>query len=187
VLEGFVLVFAYSSSVSLCLSLCLSLTLSLALSDSLSDSLSVSLPVCLSVCLSISLCLSLCVSLSLSLSVSLSLSLSLFIYFEIALASLDLAIYSPCQSHISGLPVSAEITEICATSHDCFVCLFVCLFRDRVSLYSPGCPGTHSVDQAGLELRNLPVSASQLLGLKVCTTTAWLSQNFCNLFSVNCL
>ena len=36
----------------------------------------------------------------------------------------------------------------------CFV-FFVCLFRDRVSLCSPGCPGTHSVDQAGLELRNL--------------------------------
>jgi hypothetical protein len=30
-----------------------------------------------------------------------------------------------------------------------------------VSLYSPGCPGTHFVDQAGLELRNLPASASQ--------------------------
>jgi pyrrolidone-carboxylate peptidase len=56
-----------------------------------------------------------------------------------------------------------------------FVCLFVCLFfQDRVSLYSPGCPGTHSVDQAGLELRNPPASASQVLGLKVCTTTAWL-------------
>jgi hypothetical protein len=36
--------------------------------------------------------------------------------------------------------------------------------------YSPGCPGTHSVDQAGLELRNQPVSASQVLGLKVCAT-----------------
>jgi hypothetical protein len=31
-------------------------------------------------------------------------------------------------------------------------------FRDRVSLCSPGCPGTHSVDQAGLEIRNLPAS-----------------------------
>jgi hypothetical protein len=41
-----------------------------------------------------------------------------------------------------------------------FVCLFVLVFRDRVSLYSPGCPGTRSVDQAGLELRNLPASAS---------------------------
>jgi hypothetical protein len=50
--------------------------------------------------------------------------------------------------------------------------LFVCLFfRDRVSLYSPGCPGTHSVDQAGLELRNPPASASRVVGLKVCTTT----------------
>jgi hypothetical protein len=34
------------------------------------------------------------------------------------------------------------------------------VFRDRVSLCSPGCPGTHSVDQAGLELRNPPASAS---------------------------
>jgi hypothetical protein len=45
-------------------------------------------------------------------------------------------------------------------------------FRDRVSLYSPGCPGTHLVDQVGLELRNPPASASQVLGLKVCATTA---------------
>jgi hypothetical protein len=47
-----------------------------------------------------------------------------------------------------------------------FFCLFVFVFPDRVSLYSPGCPGTHSVDQAGLGLRNLPASASQVLGLK---------------------
>jgi hypothetical protein len=57
-----------------------------------------------------------------------------------------------------------------------FVCLFgvvvlFCFFRDRASLYSPGCPGTHSVDQAGLELRNSPASASQVLGLKACATT----------------
>jgi hypothetical protein len=45
------------------------------------------------------------------------------------------------------------------------------VFRERVSLYRPGCPGTHFVDQAGLKLRNLPASASQVLGLKVCTTT----------------
>ena len=52
-------------------------------------------------------------------------------------------------------------------------CLFVFVvvvfvFRDRVSLYSPGCPGTHFVEQAGLKLRNLPASASQVLGLKAC-------------------
>ncbi|GAB1301749.1 Disintegrin and metalloproteinase domain-containing protein 32 [Apodemus speciosus] len=36
---------------------------------------------------------------------------------------------------------------------------------DRVSLYSPGCSGTHAIDQAGLELRNLPASASQSAGI----------------------
>jgi hypothetical protein len=51
-----------------------------------------------------------------------------------------------------------------------FVCLFVCLFQDRVSLYSPGCPGTHFVNQAGPELRN--PSASRVLGLKACASTA---------------
>jgi hypothetical protein len=44
------------------------------------------------------------------------------------------------------------------------------VFRDRVSLYSPGYPGTHFVDQAGLELRNSPSSASRVLGLKACAT-----------------
>jgi hypothetical protein len=42
----------------------------------------------------------------------------------------------------------------------------------RFLCYSPDCPGTHFVDQAGLELRNLPASASQVLGLKACATTA---------------
>jgi hypothetical protein len=58
----------------------------------------------------------------------------------------------------------------------CFV-LFCFVFRDKASLYSPGCPGTHSVDQADLELRNLPASASQVLGLKACPTTARLLFN----------
>jgi hypothetical protein len=53
-----------------------------------------------------------------------------------------------------------------------FVCLFVFVFLDRVSLYGPGCPGTHFVAQTGLELRNPPASASQVLGLKACATTA---------------
>jgi hypothetical protein len=58
----------------------------------------------------------------------------------------------------------------------CFV-LFWWVFRDRVSLYSPGCPGTNSVDQADLELRNPPASASQVLGLKACATTP--GENMC--------
>jgi hypothetical protein len=58
-----------------------------------------------------------------------------------------------------------------------FLFLFL-FFRDRVSLYSPGCFGTHFVDQAGLELRNPP--ASQVLGLKVCATTVWLESENLN-------
>jgi hypothetical protein len=59
-----------------------------------------------------------------------------------------------------------------------FLFLFVFVFQDRVSLCSPGCPGTHSVDQAGLELRNLPAFASQVLGSKVCATTAHLYTSY---------
>jgi hypothetical protein len=46
------------------------------------------------------------------------------------------------------------------------------VFQDRVSLCSPGCLGTHSVDQVGLEPRDSPASASQVLELKECATTA---------------
>jgi hypothetical protein len=65
---------------------------------------------------------------------------------------------------------------VCVSVHMCLCVtffLFFCfvLFQDRVSLCSPGCPGTHSVDQAGLELGNLPASASQVLGSKACATT----------------
>jgi hypothetical protein len=57
--------------------------------------------------------------------------------------------------------------------------LFVAL-DDRVSLCSPGCPETHSIDQDGLKLRNLPASASasQVLRLKACTATARTKYNF---------
>jgi hypothetical protein len=65
-----------------------------------------------------------------------------------------------------------------------FVLFFV--FRDRVSLYSPCCPGTHFVDQAGLELRNPPASASRVLGLKACTTTPGLFMHFKKIFIIIC-
>ena len=48
-------------------------------------------------------------------------------------------------------------------------------FQDRVFLYSPGSPGTQSVDQAGPKLRNPSASTSQVLGLQVCATTAQLT------------
>jgi hypothetical protein len=61
-----------------------------------------------------------------------------------------------------------------------FVCFFGLLlfFWDRVSLYSPGCSGTHFVDQAGLELRNPSSSASRVLGSKACATTPSLKSTF---------
>ena len=59
-----------------------------------------------------------------------------------------------------------------------FFFFFFSFFWDRVSLCSPGCPGNHSVDQAGLKLRNSPASASQVLGLKACATTPSLVQFF---------
>ncbi|GAB1296499.1 Eukaryotic translation initiation factor 4E type 1B [Apodemus speciosus] len=40
-----------------------------------------------------------------------------------------------------------------------------------VSLYSPGCPGTHSVDHAGLELKSACLCLPSA-GIKGCTTTA---------------
>jgi hypothetical protein len=52
-----------------------------------------------------------------------------------------------------------------------FFFFFFLVFRDKVSLYNPGCPGTHSVDQAVLELRNPPASDSHVLGLKACANT----------------
>jgi hypothetical protein len=64
------------------------------------------------------------------------------------------------------------------------VLVLVLVFRDRVSLYSPGCPGTHSVDQAGLELRNLLASASRVLGLKACITMPGFPYGFLKGFSV---
>ena len=96
-------------------------------------------------------------------------------------------------SSLSRLLVSIHVRHKCAhiswlfreidhTDPQFLFCLFVC-FRDRVSLCSPGCPGTHFVDQAGLELRNPPASASRVLGLKGCATTPGFPQFlFSNLF-----
>ena len=56
------------------------------------------------------------------------------------------------------------------------ICLSVCLSLvsfETMFLCSPCSPGVHSVDHAGLELKDPPASASRVLGLKVCTT-AWL-------------
>jgi len=46
-------------------------------------------------------------------------------------------------------------------------CLFVSFCFLSVILYNSGYSGNHSIDQAGLELRNPPASASRVLGLKM--------------------
>ena len=58
-----------------------------------------------------------------------------------------------------------------ASKKQCFVFVF------ETGLYSPGCPGTYFVDQAGLELRNPPASTFQVLGLKAYTTTTQLQRS----------
>jgi hypothetical protein len=62
-------------------------------------------------------------------------------------------------------------------------------------LCNSNCPGTPSVEQADLKLRNPPASASQVLRLKACATTArpllsyfFLKINYCiYLHSILCL
>jgi hypothetical protein len=71
-----------------------------------------------------------------------------------------------------------------ATTNSFLLLLFLFLFC--FFLYSPGCPGTHSVDQDGLELRNPPASASRVLGLKVCTTTPSYKYQFLTLSMIPC-
>jgi hypothetical protein len=53
----------------------------------------------------------------------------------------------------------SEATPFSSSNYYHYYLLLFCFFRDRVSLCSSGCPGTHFVDQAGLELRNPPASA----------------------------
>ena len=52
------------------------------------------------------------------------------------------------------------------------------VFQDRVSLYTPGCLGIHSVDQDDFELRTSPASVSQMLGLEMCANTTQAAQCF---------
>jgi hypothetical protein len=46
--------------------------------------------------------------------------------------------------------------------------IFIFVFGDRSSLYSSYCVITHYLDQGGLEIRDPPSPAIQVLGLKIC-------------------
>lgn len=56
----------------------------------------------------------------------------------------------------------------------CLVLLFhfVLFFETGFLCIAPHCPGTHSVNQASLELRDPATFASQVVELKACSTTA---------------
>jgi hypothetical protein len=67
------------------------------------------------------------------------------------------------ETHPTGK--NQSLTLLTTLSLSLSLSLSVWFFRDRVSLYSPSCPGTHFVDQAGLKLRNPSAFASWVLGL----------------------
>jgi hypothetical protein len=73
------------------------------------------------------------------------------------------------------LVLSLPVREQCPL----LLVIFILFSQDKVSLCNSGCLGTHSVDQAGLELRDPPASASQVLGLKVCATTPLATVSIC--------
>ena len=63
----------------------------------------------------------------------------------------------------------------------CYFCRFVCFLfsfwffeTGFLCVNNPGCSGTCFVDQVNLTHRGQFTSASQVLRLKVCTTTTWL-------------
>ena len=81
-------------------------------------------------------------------------------------------------------PDPSQSWETCYKHEQLHPAISVCLvsvlgFGDRVSLFnSPGCPGAHSVEQAGLRPSDPPASASQVLGSKAGTTMAWQHPTF---------
>ena len=81
-------------------------------------------------------------------------------------------------------PYHRELKNIWDIVSVCFYssfCLF--LFFETVSLCSPGCPGIYSVYQAGLQLRDQPMSDSQALRLKAHATSTFVSSLIWNILT----
>lgn len=70
------------------------------------------------------------------------------------------------------LMISIQLKRFCLEIPHYF--WYVAVYSKQDFLCSPGPPGTPSLDHAGLELRDPPVSASQGLGSKTDTTTPTL-------------
>jgi hypothetical protein len=66
-----------------------------------------------------------------------------------------------------------------------WACLEGSIFVLFFSLCSPGCPGTHSVDQAILRLRDPPASASHVLGIKMCATSGGMEWAILSCYTAN--
>ena len=88
---------------------------------------------------------------------------------------------APLEIHACELPKEVLRTELwvsttAVSSSNPWTFLFVCwldwvgFLETRFICLAIGCPGTHSVDQAGLRLKDLPASVSRALGLKACAT-----------------
>jgi hypothetical protein len=98
-----------------------------------------------------------------------------------------ISVYSFILCQLNFVTFKLLITSISMHLHYFHFIFLIWFFWDRVSLCSFGCPGTHSVDQAGLKLRNPPASASRVLGLKACATTSGLlSFCYCKQISKDC-
>lgn len=64
-------------------------------------------------------------------------------------------------------PYKKRVQILYSDLHVCFCarCFYYCLFRDRVSLCNPACPGTHHIDQDGLKLTEISAFAPLPLGI----------------------
>jgi hypothetical protein len=86
---------------------------------------------------------------------------------------------SYCTTSIEGWMALGSLQESFSLSF--FLSIFLSFFLSfcfvfffSVSLCSFSCPGTLSVDQASLDLRDWPVSASRVLGIKMCAPSVIL-------------
>lgn len=76
---------------------------------------------------------------------------------------------------VQNQPFLCRVVIIGATEHFFKVLFLLVVFRDMVSLYSLGCPGTFPVRQGWPQTyRDLLAFASRVLGLKAFATTTWL-------------